>query len=986
MRKLLSILLCLSLYSISYGAYLKDVPYELIQPNGEVLNVYITGDEFFRRVHDINGYSIVQREDGWFCYAVYDAENDELIASNYIVSSNQQVQLPMEKGLGISYEKYMEIRRAYFEPTGCDPSGAANKSVLEDLANTKTVQQMNNIIICIGFSDTPGMTNNFNYVNGMYNYNTNNNMRDYYQEMSYGKLDLISHFYPPADENVLRFYQDENPRNYYRPYNASTNTIGYTSTNRTTREHTLLRNAVNWVNENWPIPEDINLDINNDGECDFITFIIYGGVGGWNDLLWPHKWSLFTGPANINGKQVNTYNFELDGTSTYFNVGVFCHEGFHVLGAPDLYHYNEPYNAVQAVGVWDVMESTNNSKPQSMCAYLKLRYGRWIHSDYTHLTFPAATINQTYEIFPFYFNDGSDVEKPILHRIPMTDITSQYTTVEYRKKADTNYDSSLPNEGLLIYRINTGMSGNAQFNGTSNVDEIYLYRPGSYQTSGVYTQGDLPNAPYNSTNGKKEFNSTTDPKPCRSNGTAETEQNINNILYDSVTDSYTFFYGDPETRNMSISADLLTIASPSGSGGTISVTSNVLWRVSVPNSADWLSASITKGLNNNTVTFTASSANTGIDRAANILFTGNNQTFTVTVIQSGESNNTPYPVNLVSASIADNKAVIEWMKPGILTSTTYILDDGTPEAGYRLSPNFAASLGNQFNVDENGFITSIDVYARNRYDNTDREVTVDIYNADKELITSSEPIALKGDAWTNVPINNIPYSNTFYAMLSWQATAGQTHELGYDKNGDNVNSELNWRIANGSWTIFHKSVSGAGPGVWMIRANTNTLLNNDKVNNIENYKIYRLLQGQSEENWTLLSDSETENKYLDIEWNSLPIGLYQYAVKAEYADNVISEAVLSNVLDKITSNINESEIVQFALYPNPANNVLNINRSVTGKAKIEIFTCTGSLILDQAFENEFHSTKVDISILATGIYLIKLTDKNGSSIQRFVKR
>ena len=461
MKKYLILFLLLSLYSISYGVYLKDVPYELIQPNGEVLNVYITGDEFFRRVHDSNGYSIVEREDGWFCYAIYDAENDELIASEYVVSSNQQALLPMEKGLGISYEKYMEIRRAYFEPTGCDPSGAAKKSLLEDLANAKTAQQMNNIIICIGFSDTQGMTNNFNYVDGMYNTNANNNVRDYYDAMSYSKLDLVSHFYPPADGNVLRFYQDENPRNYYRPYNASSNTIGYSSeSQQTSREHTLLRNAVNWVNDNWPVPTDLNLDINNDGECDFITFIIYGAVGGWSELLWPHKWNLYSTPwTYINGKRINAYNFELDGTSSYFNVGTFCHEGFHVLGAPDLYHYSA-YTNLQAVGSWDVMEVTSNSKPQSMSAYMKLRYGRWLYNNnYTHINFPTAAINQTYEVFPFYTNDGSDPEKPIMYRIPMTGITTQYSVVEYRKRSGMNYDAtSIPGEGLLIYRINTSIS------------------------------------------------------------------------------------------------------------------------------------------------------------------------------------------------------------------------------------------------------------------------------------------------------------------------------------------------------------------------------------------------------------------------------------------------------------------------------------------------------------------------------------------------
>jgi hypothetical protein len=69
------------------------------------------------------------------------------------------------------------------------------------------------------------------------------------------------------------------------------------------------------------VPTNINLDINNDGKCDFITFIVYGPVDGWADLLWPHKWNLYTNPyVYINGKRVDTYNIELDGSSANFDV------------------------------------------------------------------------------------------------------------------------------------------------------------------------------------------------------------------------------------------------------------------------------------------------------------------------------------------------------------------------------------------------------------------------------------------------------------------------------------------------------------------------------------------------------------------------------------------------------------------------------------------------------------------------------------------
>jgi len=631
MKKLVTLFFILSCFFTSFGAYLENIPIRLTQPDGEVLNLFITGDEFYRIVHDSDGYSIVCGADGWYYYALYDAVNDKLVSSEFRVSAFRNFELPMDKMLGISQKKYIEIRRAYFEPTGCNPSGASAKSLLKDLKDSKTTQQINNIVICVGFSDTQGMTNNYTYVDGLFNSNPDNNMRDFFSTMSYNKIDVQSHFYPPANGAALRFYQDPHPRNYYEPYSTA-NPIGYDDEDESAeREWALLANAVDWVNTNWPIPTSLDLDVNNDGDCDFISFVIYGEPGAWNSLLWPHKWSLYGNNVYINGKRVWDYNFELDGSTTYFSSNVFCHEGYHVLGAPDLYHYYS-YTDRKAVNTWDIMDYNYLTKPQSMSAYMKYKYGNWVPS------LPVASINQTYEVYPFYYYDGTDSTKPVIYRIPMTSTTTQYSVVEYRKKNGTNYDLYLPNEGLLIYRINANFDGNAMFDGVSEFDEVFLYRPNSTQNGGVYTNGNLEQAPFNPINGRTAFNSTTNPKPCQSNGVIENNQNINNILYDSETDSYTFFYGDPANRTISVNTTELILESYAGVTGAVNVFSNVVWYVSIPASATgWLSVSNTKMLNNGTLIFTALTSNTtGAPRNANVTITGNGQTLNVNIIQNAE--------------------------------------------------------------------------------------------------------------------------------------------------------------------------------------------------------------------------------------------------------------------------------------------------------------------------------------------------------------
>ena len=52
------------------GAYLKNIPTTLSQPNGEYFDCLASGDEFYLYLHTEDGYTIIQnRVDGYFYYA-----------------------------------------------------------------------------------------------------------------------------------------------------------------------------------------------------------------------------------------------------------------------------------------------------------------------------------------------------------------------------------------------------------------------------------------------------------------------------------------------------------------------------------------------------------------------------------------------------------------------------------------------------------------------------------------------------------------------------------------------------------------------------------------------------------------------------------------------------------------------------------------------------------------------------------------------------
>ena len=88
-KKLSMIFMFAFLSLLSYGAYLENYPIEIKQPNGEKIKCFITGDEFYNRLHDADGYTIIQNaENGYYYYA--KKEGEELVPSDIKAEDNPQ--------------------------------------------------------------------------------------------------------------------------------------------------------------------------------------------------------------------------------------------------------------------------------------------------------------------------------------------------------------------------------------------------------------------------------------------------------------------------------------------------------------------------------------------------------------------------------------------------------------------------------------------------------------------------------------------------------------------------------------------------------------------------------------------------------------------------------------------------------------------------------------------------------------------------------
>ena len=504
MKKIITLIAIIIVSHIClWGAYLSNVPVTITQPNGTIIECFATGDEYYNWVHDKDGYTIIQDPaTGYYCYAILD--EDELIASEYIVGEVLPKSTNLTPYINISGEKIMEKVNEMLQYMPSEECGVDAK-LLPGILKT-----LNNIVVYIRFADQTEFPAEQNIYTEMFNDITlnANSMRNYFKEATYSNWDIVSHFYPaikkfPSPPNTILSYQDSHPRAYYCPYDANDNPIGYKPAEKSHRKDTLVYNAIDYMKDQ--VPLSLNIDYDNNDSLDNVCFIVRGNVTAWNSILWPHK-SQMMQDIYINGKRVTSYNFQIETQLQNIETGgvaPLCHEMGHTFGLPDLYQFTT-VNAATPVGLWDVMAMPYN-RVQHMCAYMKYKYGGWIPS------IPSITTSGTYTLqllaAPLNSTPYSNC-----YKIPIKG-SSQYIVVEYRKQRPNMFEGCLPGSlfggsGLIVYRINESIKGNPQGIGPGGVlDEVYVFR----QNETINTIGDYRNAYFSETTKRTVFSNSSNP-------------------------------------------------------------------------------------------------------------------------------------------------------------------------------------------------------------------------------------------------------------------------------------------------------------------------------------------------------------------------------------------------------------------------------------------------------------------------------------------
>lgn len=485
-------LVSLLLFTLLWSAPLRNVPTVLEQPDGSKYPCFMTGDEYYHRAHDANGFTIIKNLDtGWNVYA--QKLGPDLSPTTYIPGKDD----PAARGLVPNLmpdESILRQRVQNWRGTGRDKYGRA-----------PTIGAIENICIFVRFAGETEFGDALQLYGDMHNSSIQASLRGYFLEESAGQLTVNSTFYPTAPGTMVLSWQDANPRNYYYPQSPS-NPIGYppgpvADPDRFgwIRLHTMFANVVNFIAP--MIPPGLIIDADGDAQVDNVSFICRGAADATSALFWPHSWQMNTYPAVplafINMFQAVDYNFNLQypdpmyvGYGGGIDPALVCHEFSHTLGFPDLYHYT--WSGVNPCGYWDLMD-TCYQVPQHHLAYMKWKYGGWF------ATAPMLPASGACALSAVYSNPFS------CYRYFMP--TGEEIWMEYRK-ALGYYETRVPNSGLIFYRVDQAYY--PWGNGGGPPDEVYVYRP--YVPSSP-PDGNINWAAFAWEQSMTAFNQSTDPNP-----------------------------------------------------------------------------------------------------------------------------------------------------------------------------------------------------------------------------------------------------------------------------------------------------------------------------------------------------------------------------------------------------------------------------------------------------------------------------------------
>lgn len=420
----------------------------LQQPDGTSFSALLKGDEFLKVRTTAQGHAIVQDEDGWWCYAVFD-EDGRRHSSGCRVGSDapravvsQSLDIPFA---GIAANS-VERMRLPSSPDDGTPLLArirnrAYAATKVDVEIPGTAQK-HGLVILAQFSDIKFRYTRENFLNMLmqegYAFNgATGSAKEYFDAQFNGMFEFTF--------DVSDIVTVSRERAYYG---------GNDSYGDDKAPAELIVEACRLADDSVDFSR---FDDDGDGTVDNVFVFFAGGdeaEGDIEDCIWSHSWYIKTGAGltlALDGKTIDRYACTSELSRVYSGnsftenlagIGTFCHEYSHTFGLPDLYDTDYDDDGGWAAGLWTktaLMDGGNQNNHGNTPPYfnaierelLGLSEPQIIESDGAYTLEPIHLAGQYFKM--------------------LTDTEGEYYLFECR--AATGWDAYIGGSGMLVYHI-----------------------------------------------------------------------------------------------------------------------------------------------------------------------------------------------------------------------------------------------------------------------------------------------------------------------------------------------------------------------------------------------------------------------------------------------------------------------------------------------------------------------------------------------------
>ncbi len=353
------------------------------------------------------------------------------------------------------------------------------------------------------------------------------------------------------------------------------------------------------------------------------------------------------------------------------------------------------------------------------------------------------------------------------------------------------------------------------------------------------------------------------------------------------------------------------------------------------------------------------------------------------------------------------------------TVTTYT--DGTPDDamvldsnGNLYASNFVGDSVFKFDADGNGapFISGLNTPNGLAFDSNENlyicdfsGLTIYKYDIDGNLLESFTNIvrpsglikAFDNDDmiftnYTDSSVNRLEPDGTITVISSDSELNGPVG-LAYDENGvlyvGNYNDRKIYRILNDGTADYIAQLptdGGSNPNLGFITYGQGrlwgTTMGSDKIYAVDQNEVdsYILFAGSDQGSMDGDIDQATFNTTNGIIFNDTEDTMYITDFGTKNI-RVISDVILSFGEEVLN-------LKSLQLFPNPAITTLNVKTNVDGDYQLKVYNILGEIVysVEENFQNNSISESIDISSLASGVYLVKVTSQNITSVKRFIKK